>query len=56
MIESQQFDRELLEVVFQTADRMKADLHGERHLAKSLEGRIMASLFLRTLHPDPFFI
>jgi aspartate carbamoyltransferase catalytic subunit len=45
IIESQQFDRELLEVVFQTADRMKADLYGERELAKSLEGRIMASLF-----------
>ncbi len=45
IIESQQFDRELLEVVFNTADRMKADLYGERELAKSLEGRIMASLF-----------
>jgi aspartate carbamoyltransferase catalytic subunit len=45
IIESQQFDRELLEVVFNTADRMKADLYGERQLAKSLEGFIMASLF-----------
>ncbi|MEE4111371.1 MAG: aspartate carbamoyltransferase, partial [Desulfobacteraceae bacterium] len=45
IIESQQFDRELLEVVFQTADQMKADLFGERRFAKSLEGRIMASLF-----------
>ena len=45
VIESQQFDRELLEVVFRTADRMKADLAGERRFAKSLEGRIMASLF-----------
>jgi aspartate carbamoyltransferase catalytic subunit len=45
IIESQQFDRELLEVVFRTADQMKADLAGERRFAKSLEGRIMASLF-----------
>lgn len=45
VIESQQFDRELLEVVFRTADRMKADLAGGRQLAKALEGRIMASLF-----------
>lgn len=45
VIESQQFDRSLLEVVFQTADQMKADLYGKRNLAKSLEGRIMASLF-----------
>jgi aspartate carbamoyltransferase catalytic subunit len=45
IIESQQFDRELLELVFRTADRMKADLTGERHFAKALEGRIMASLF-----------
>ncbi len=45
VIESQQFDRELLEVVFQTADQMKVDLFGERRFARSLEGRIMASLF-----------
>jgi len=45
VIESQQFDRELLELVFQTADRMKADLHGERRLADCLRGKIMASLF-----------
>ena len=45
VIESQQFDRELLEVVFQTADQMKADLLGERRFARSLDGRIMASLF-----------
>lgn len=45
VIESQQFDRNLLEVVFQTADRMKADLYGQRRLARALEGRIMASLF-----------
>jgi aspartate carbamoyltransferase catalytic subunit len=45
VIESQQFDRELLEVVFKTADQLKADLDEERRFAKSLEGRIMASLF-----------
>jgi aspartate carbamoyltransferase catalytic subunit len=45
VIESQQFNRDLLELVFQTADRMKADLYGERRFARSLEGRIMASLF-----------
>ncbi len=45
VIESQQFDRELLEVVFQTADQMKADLLSERRFARSLDGRIMASLF-----------
>ena len=45
VIESQQFDRDLLEVVFRTADQMKADLYGKRRFAKSLEGRIMASLF-----------
>lgn len=45
IIESQQFDRDLLEVVFRTADQMKADLGGERRFAKSLESRILASLF-----------
>jgi aspartate carbamoyltransferase catalytic subunit len=45
VIESQQFDRNLLEMVFQTADQMKADVHGERRFAKSLDGKIMASLF-----------
>lgn len=45
VIESQQFDRDLLELVFQTADHMKADLYGERRLAKFLDGKIMASLF-----------
>jgi aspartate carbamoyltransferase catalytic subunit len=45
IIESQQFDRDLLEVVFRTADQMKADLYGQRRFAKALEGRIMASLF-----------
>jgi aspartate carbamoyltransferase catalytic subunit len=45
VIESQQFDRDLLDVVFQTADTMKADLCGPRRFAKALEGRIMASLF-----------
>lgn len=45
VIESQQFDRDLLEIVFHTADQMKADLHGGRQYAKILEGNIMASLF-----------
>ncbi len=45
VVESQQFDRDLLRTVFQTADQMKADLVGERKLAKCLEGKIMASLF-----------
>ena len=45
VIESQQFDRELLEFVFRTADRMKADLYEERRLSDALRGKIMASLF-----------
>lgn len=45
VVESQQFDRDLLEMVFQTADQLKADLFGKRRFAKFLEGRIMASLF-----------
>jgi aspartate carbamoyltransferase catalytic subunit len=45
VIESQQFDRDLLELVFRTADEMKQDLLGERRLAKLLDGKIMASLF-----------
>ena len=45
VIESQQFNRDLLELVFKTADQMKADLHGEHQFAKSLDGKIMASLF-----------
>lgn len=45
VIESQQFDRDLLELVFQTADQMKTDLYGERRLARLLDGKIMASLF-----------
>lgn len=45
VVESQQFDRTLLELVFTTADRMKADLQGTRELAKFLDGKIMASLF-----------
>ena len=45
VIESQQFDRKLLETVFQVADQMKADLLGERKYAKVLDGKIMASLF-----------
>ncbi len=45
IVESQQFDRDLLELVFQTANLMKTDLRGERKFAKSLDGQIMASLF-----------
>ena len=45
VVESQQFDRELLESVFRTADEMKKDQYGERRLAKALDGKIMASLF-----------
>ena len=45
VVESQQFDRSLLELVFNTADMMKGDLQGERKLAKFLDGKIMASLF-----------
>lgn len=45
VIESQQFDRKLLEIVFRVADQMKADLAGERKFAKALDGKIMASLF-----------
>jgi aspartate carbamoyltransferase catalytic subunit len=45
VIESQQFDRELLEIVFETADELKADLFGDRKFAKFLDSKIMASLF-----------
>ena len=45
VVESQQFDRDLLELVFETTDMMKADLQGDRKLAQILDGRIMASLF-----------
>ena len=45
VVESQQFDRDLLDLVFQTADKMKADLSGNRELATFLNGKIMASLF-----------
>ncbi|MDL2269928.1 aspartate carbamoyltransferase [Desulfosarcina sp. OttesenSCG-928-G17] len=49
IIEAQQFDRDILERVFRTADKMKADLAdalaGKRQFAKALDGKIMASLF-----------
>jgi aspartate carbamoyltransferase catalytic subunit len=45
VIESQQFDRDLLETVFQTADQLKDDLYEERRFANALQGKIMASLF-----------
>ncbi|MFH1982008.1 MAG: aspartate carbamoyltransferase [Pseudomonadota bacterium] len=44
--ESQQFDRDLLDTVFRTADAMKVDLAAHpRRLASALEDKIMASLF-----------
>jgi aspartate carbamoyltransferase catalytic subunit len=45
VIESQQFDRDLLEMVFRTADQLKDDLYNERRFANALQGKIMASLF-----------
>lgn len=45
IVESQQFDRNLLDIVFRTADELKADLYGARRYATSLQGKIMASLF-----------
>lgn len=45
VVESQQFDRELLTIVFKTADRMKADLAGDRRFRTFLNDKIMASLF-----------
>ena len=45
VVESQQFDKDLLDLVFSTADAMKADLAGPRRYAKALDGKIMASLF-----------
>ena len=43
--ESQQFDRELLDMVFSVADKMRYDLEGARTYALSLQNKIMASLF-----------
>ncbi len=45
VVESQQFDRDVLELVIQTAHMMKADLEGGRTLSRFLSGKIMASLF-----------
>jgi len=45
VIEAQQFDRELLETVFDVADDMKASLAGDNQYARELEHCIMASLF-----------
>ncbi len=45
VVESQQFDRDLLDLVFRTADTMKADMAGPRDFSKALDGKIMASLF-----------
>ena len=44
--ESQQFDRELLDMVFKVADDMKADMAAkDRRYGRALEGKIMGSLF-----------
>lgn len=44
--ESQQFDKPLLDIVFNKADEMKADLEAaDRKYADALKGKIMASLF-----------
>jgi aspartate carbamoyltransferase catalytic subunit len=46
VVESQQFDRDLLDTVFQVADEMKADLGAQpRRFERALESKIMASLF-----------
>jgi aspartate carbamoyltransferase catalytic subunit len=46
VVESQQFDREILDRVFDTANAMKADVaEGCPVYGKSLAGKIMASLF-----------
>jgi aspartate carbamoyltransferase catalytic subunit len=45
VIEAQQFDRELLEIVFDVANDMKASLKGDNQYARELEHSIMASLF-----------
>ena len=54
VVESQQFDRELLETVFQTADLMKADLQGERQYAKQLEGKIWHLCSMNRRHVPAF--
>jgi len=45
VIEAQQFDRELLKIVFDVSDDMKASLTGDNQYARELEHCIMASLF-----------
>jgi aspartate carbamoyltransferase catalytic subunit len=45
IIEAQQFDRELLEIVFDVAADMKASLEGDNQYGRELEHCIMASLF-----------
>jgi aspartate carbamoyltransferase catalytic subunit len=45
VIEAQQFDRQLLEIVFDVADDMKASIVGDNQYARELEHCIMASLF-----------
>jgi aspartate carbamoyltransferase catalytic subunit len=44
--ESQQFDLELLDIIFNVADEMKKDLSaGQRYYSQALKDKIMASLF-----------
>jgi aspartate carbamoyltransferase catalytic subunit len=45
IIEAQQFDRELLDIVFDVANDMKSSLKGDNQYARELEHCIMASLF-----------
>ncbi|MDX9785570.1 MAG: aspartate carbamoyltransferase [Desulfobacterales bacterium] len=45
VVEAQQFDRDLLDIVFNTADDMKRALAGKNPYARVLENKIMASLF-----------
>ncbi len=45
VVEAQQFDRELLEIVFDVAEDMKASLDGDNQYAGELKHCIMASLF-----------
>ena len=45
VVEAQQFDRDLLEIVFDVADDMKASLEGDNQYAGEREHSIMASLF-----------
>lgn len=45
VVASQQFDRDLIDIIFHVADGMKTDVKGERRRSHLLENKIMASLF-----------